>query len=71
MTLLEVREKQVEVAIEYLEKYRTLVVSRGVGKSKSPTYRLGKSAEDALNLMAALNRKLDSKGKSKAPTDET
>lgn len=58
MTLLEVRENQLGVAIECLEKYRTLVISYGTGKRKSPTFRLGKHAEDALNLMAALNRML-------------
>ncbi len=65
MTLLEVREKQIEIAIDCLEQYRTLVISHGIGKQKSPDYRLGKHAEDALNLMAAMNKRLDSAQESK------
>lgn len=62
MTLLQVRIKQLEIAIECLEEYRTLVISYGNGKCKTPEYRLGKTAENALNLMAAMNRKLASQG---------
>lgn len=46
-------KNQVEIAIECLDKYRTLVISHG----KSPTYRIGKHAEIALNLMVAVNTK--------------
>jgi hypothetical protein len=47
-------EKQLGVAIECLDKYRTLVISK---KEGTMPFRLGVPAEDALNLMAAIRRK--------------
>lgn len=57
VSALEKREQQIVVAIECLEKYRTLCISHGVGARETPTYRLGVHAEEALNLMAAINQK--------------
>jgi hypothetical protein len=46
-------ETQMLVAIECLDKYRTLVIEDKNGRM----FRLGKHAEEALNLMGAINNK--------------
>jgi len=52
----DILKRQLNVAIECLEKYRTLVIDDTRFKTGG-TFRLGKHAEDALNLMAAIRLK--------------
>lgn len=54
--LEKLQARQLEVAIECLDKYRTLVIDDKRYKTGG-VFRLGKHAEDALNLMAAIRRK--------------
>jgi len=66
---LKKRERQLSIAIECLDKYRTLVID-DLRYKEGGVFRLGKHAEDALNLMGAINDKTPATDKGPERSDQ-